>query len=98
MPSVASLSPSECESPERASSKRGAASEAVALGLELVHESPERSAVAEAEAVHVERNAHQGADPRLAAGALDALLHAEQRRQQAATALHVPDTVELGHG
>src|SRR3954447_20374125 len=98
MPSVASLFASQCESPELPSPKRGAAAVAVTVGLELVDEPAERCAVAEAEAVHIERNAHERADPGLAARPVDALLHADERRQQAASAIHVPDTVELGHG
>jgi hypothetical protein len=57
MPSVASLSASQCESPELASSKRRAPEVAVTVRFELVHERPERGAVAEAEAVDVERDA-----------------------------------------
>jgi hypothetical protein len=99
MPSaVSSLSASKCESPELASTKRRTTREAVAVRLELVDEGSKRTAVAEAEAVDVERNADDWADPRLAAGPFDALVHAHERRQQAASPLHVPGAVELGHG
>src|SRR5947207_13697334 len=99
MPSaVSSLSASKCESPELASAKRGAAREAVAVRLELVDEAPERRPVAQAEAVDVKRNAGERAHPGLPSRPLDSLLHAGERRQQAASPLHVPDAVELGHG
>jgi hypothetical protein len=99
MPSAASWSFSlQCESPELAAPKRRAAAEAVAVRLELVDESPERRAVAQAEADDVERGSGERADPRLPAASVDPLLHADERRQQAASAFDVPDTVELGHG
>jgi hypothetical protein len=100
MPSkVSSVSfSSQCESPELTASKRRAPSEALAVRLELVDEAAERRAVAEAEADDVERRSRQRPARRLAAGAVDALPHADERREQAASALQVPDTVELGHG
>jgi hypothetical protein len=99
MPSAASFSfSSESESPELASSKRGSADIAVAVRLELVDEAAERRSVAQAEAVDVERDAGERADPGLAAASCDALLDPDERRQQAASTLHVPDAVELGHG
>jgi hypothetical protein len=88
----------QCESPELAAPKRRSSTEAVAVRLELVDEAAEGRAVAEAEAVDVEGHPGERAAGRLAAGSLDALLHADERGQQAASALHVPDTVELGHG
>jgi hypothetical protein len=100
MPSAASsVSLScQCESPEHAAAKRRASAEAVAVWLELVDEAAEGRAVVEAEAGDVERDTRQRPALRLAAGPVDALPHADERRQQAATAFHVPVTVELGHG
>ena len=92
-----SVSPQR-ESPELAAAKRRAAAEAVAVGLELVDEPSERRAVAEAEADDVERDTGERAEARLAASAFDSFLHADERRQQAASAFDVPDAVELGHG
>ena len=85
MPSAASsLSALKCESPELASSKRGAAEEALTVRFELVDERLERRAVAEAQTLDVERDAPQRAEARRAAGAFDSLLYADERRQQAA--------------
>src|SRR5437763_863500 len=98
MPSAASsLSASKCESPELASAKRGAAREAVAVRLELVDEALKGRPVAQAEAVNVKWNAGERAQPGLASLPFDSLLHADERRQQAASPLHVPDAVQLGH-
>jgi hypothetical protein len=88
----------QCESPELTAAKRGSAAEAVAVRLELVDEPAERRAVAEAETDDVEGHPRQPPVRRLAAVPMDAFPHADERRQQAASALHVPLTVELGHG
>jgi hypothetical protein len=88
----------QCESPELAASKRRAPAEAVTVRLELVDEAAEGSAVVEAETDDVEGHPRQPPARRLAAGALNLLPHADERRQQTASALHVPDTVELWHG
>jgi hypothetical protein len=86
------------ESPELASAKRGPAEVAIAVELELVYEACQRASVAELEADHVERHAHELAHPRLPAASRDALVHSDERRKEAAHALHVPDAVELAHG
>src|SRR3954463_1726385 len=88
----------QCESPELASAKRRPSAKAVAVGLELVDEAAEGRAVVEAETGDIERGTRQRPALRLAAGPVDALPHAGERRQKAAAALHVPVTVELGHG
>src|SRR6266536_666651 len=100
MPSAASLSGSafQCESPELASAKRRAAEVAVVKGLELVDEGLQRRPVAETEAAYVEGAAEERAEPRLAALARDAFVHADERREQAAQARDVPDAVEVAHG
>src|SRR3954466_2908553 len=88
----------QCESPELASAKRRASAKAVAVGLELVDEAAEGRAVVEAETGDIERGTRQRPALRLAAGSVNALPHADERRQQAAAAFHVPVTIELAHG
>src|SRR5439155_17839123 len=82
---------------ESAAAKRRSSEVAVAGRLELVDEALERRPVVQVAADDVERDTEQRADPRLAARAMDALLDADHRREDAADALHVPDAVELAH-
>src|SRR3954468_6055527 len=100
MPSAASsVSLScQCESPELAAAKRRPPAEAVAVGLELVDEAAEGRAVVKAETGDIEGGTRQRPALRLAAGSVNALPYADERRQQAAAAFHVPVTIELGHG
>jgi hypothetical protein len=88
----------QSESPEDASAKRRAAEIPAAGRFELVDEALERRTVVEIAAYDVEGNAEKRADPGLAARAGDALLHSDERRQESADPLHVPDAVELAHG
>src|SRR3954470_4551348 len=88
----------QCESPELASAKRRPSAKAVAVGLELVDEAAEGRAVVEAEAGDIERGTRQRPALRLAAGSVNALPHADARRQQAVGASPVPVPIGLGHG
>src|SRR3954468_20491782 len=88
----------QCESPELASAKRRASAKAVAVGLELVDEAAEGRAVVKAEAGDIERGTRQRPALRPPAGPGNALPTADERRQQAAAALRVPGTIDLGHG
>jgi hypothetical protein len=66
--------------------------------LEDVDEAGERRAVVQFQPDDVERHADQAArEQRLTVRAVDLLADADQRRQEAAAAPDVPDSVELGH-
>jgi hypothetical protein len=66
--------------------------------LEDVDEAGERRAVVQFQPDDVERHTDQAArEQRLAMRSVDVLADTDQRRQEAAGALDVPDPIELGH-
>src|SRR5919204_6036190 len=76
---------------------RAAAVAVGALRFDDVDEARERRLVVELVAANLEGNPGQGPDDGRSTGAVDALPHAEERRQRATRPLDLPDPVQTGH-
>jgi hypothetical protein len=87
----------QLELAELAAAKRRPPAIAVAVGLELVDEAAERSAIAQREPDDVERRARQATELRRTCAPCDLLANADHRRQRAADAFDIPGSVELFH-
>src|SRR5690349_11284425 len=94
---LASRLPRELEPCVRPPERGRTAAKDVAVTLEVVDEECERRAIAEREAVDVERDPRGAEKGRRARRAVDALAHADERRQRTGHPPDDPGAVELAH-